>query len=81
MKAQAGRERGLALDFGAAVLTSPAPAALKVGVAATGVTIVGPLAEQAASTSTAAEPAIAQHALTVYRMRINLVHLPAITAE
>jgi hypothetical protein len=78
--------RGLALGLGAAVVVSPALAAPRVaaavGVTATGVTAVRlVVSEQAGSTSTAADPAIAQNALTVYRMRINLVHLPGNTAE
>jgi hypothetical protein len=41
-------------------LTSPAPA------------VLAPAAQQAGPTITAADPAIAQNARTVFRMRINL---------
>jgi hypothetical protein len=34
--------------------------------------VLAPAAQQAGSTSKAADPAIAQHARTVFRMRINL---------
>ena len=63
-------------------LAAPRVAAA-VGVTAAGVTAGGTtwVFEQAGSTSTAADPAIAQNALAVYRMRINLVHLPGNTAE
>jgi hypothetical protein len=67
---------GLALGLGVGVVNSPALAAPRVavtdGVAATGVTAVSVVDEQAETVITAAVPAIVQNPLTVYRMCSNL---------
>ena len=55
----------------AAMVTEDATGAAR-GLPSTAPAALAPAAQQAGNTSKAADPAIAQHARTVFRMRINL---------
>ena len=58
----------------AAMVTEDAAVAAR-GLPSTARAVLAPAAQQAGRTSMAADPAIAQHARTVFRMRNNLARL------
>jgi hypothetical protein len=64
----------------AAMVTEDAAGAAR-GLPSTAPAVLAPAAQQAGSTSKAADPATAQIARPVLRMPINVVHLPVNTAE